>query len=218
MGSFIFPGHSDAGELRRFMSAALGVMAFMVVFFYFCKVHDLATAMFFAFGLGLMARGKMDAYFALFAFASANRETSFLLAVVFAVYYLGRMGWKGYVLSMGYQVFLYGAIRLCLVTIFADHPGVTMNIRPIENMLIFLRTPVLASIHWGLFGLVVWACVRRWREHPYFVRVAFVVLLPALLGVYLVVGWPYEIRVFAEVWPVVWIMSFQRSAVSLQNH
>jgi hypothetical protein len=52
----------------------------------------------------------------------------------------------------------------------------------------------------------VWACVRRWREHPYFVRVAFVVLLPALLGVYLVVGWPYEIRVFAEAWTVVWMM------------
>jgi hypothetical protein len=206
MGSFIFPGHSDAGELRRFMSAALGVMAFMVVFFYFCKVHDLATAMFFAFGLGLMAREKLDAYFAIFAFASANRETSFLLAVVFAVYFLGRMGWKGYVLSMGYQVFLYGAVRVCLLVIFADHPGVTMNIRPIENVMIFLRTPVLASIHWGLFGLVVWACVRRWREHPYFVRVAFVVLLPALLGMYLVVGWPYEIRVFAEAWPVVWMM------------
>jgi hypothetical protein len=38
------------------------------------------------------------------------------------------------------------------------------------------------------------------------VRVAFVVLLPALLGVYLVVGWPYEIRVFAEAWTVVWMM------------
>ena len=204
MASFIFPGQLNESELRRFVLAALGVLVFMILFFLEGKPYDLSTAMFFAFGLASIVRGKWSSYFALFAFASVNRETSFLLAMVFGVYQFGRVGWKGWLLPFAYQAYLFLAIRVCLLTIFAANPGVTMMIRPLENLRDFVSSPIAAIVHWFGFAIVIRICLRRWKFAPETVKVAFAVMMPALMVMYLVLGWAFEVRVFAEVFPVVW--------------
>jgi hypothetical protein len=209
MVSIIFSSQSNESSLRRFVLAWLGVLVFVFIFFLECKVYDPSTALLFAFGLGLMARGKWDVYFAVFAFACVNRETSFLLAMVFAMYglvdkWIG--GWKAWALAVGYQVFLFAAIRVCLVTIFADNPGVMMLVRPGENVRGFMELPVLCIVHWGSFAALFWMGLRRWAFAPQLVKVALMVMIPTLMVLYVVLGWSYEVRVFAEVFPVVWWM------------
>jgi hypothetical protein len=130
----------------------------------------------------------------------------FLLTLVFMVFYFGRMGWKLYLLSVGYQGFLWAAVRICLMVIYAGYPGVAMMVRPLENLQVFLHYPIWSVVHWAAVVLVVWMVVRRQQSAGRLMRVAFWVMAPVLMVMYLVLGWAFEVRVFAELFPVVWVM------------
>jgi hypothetical protein len=204
LGILYLPGRAGRNEFLRSMLAALGVAGFLFLFLKERKVYDLGTAMWFALALGLLARRKMDHYFAAFTFASVNRETTFLLMLVFMAYFFGKMGWKEYAISVGYQGYLFAAVRVCLVMIFASYPGVDMLVRPLENLQAYMS--VAGLVQAALFGVVLWWCMRNLPRVPRILQVAFLVMMPTLIVLYIVLGWPYEIRVFAEIWPVVWII------------
>lgn len=212
---YFFSSQMQDDILRWFVWSAFGVLVFMLVFFIRRKSYDLSTAMFFAFGLGMMAQRKWNEYFALFAFANVNRETSVLLMVVWGIYALGDKGLrgKGYWVALGYQGYLFMVIRICLMVIFANNPGVAMLIRPIENLRLFAAEPGWAVVHWIIWGAIL---VSGFRFHvPGVARVAFWVLMPALTLMYLVMGVSFEIRVFAELFPVIWyqVSSFRLRGV-----
>lgn len=192
-------------DLQIFILAAAGVIVFLVVFFYCAHSYDLATGTFFAFALGLLARGKLVQYLAVFAMANLNRETTFLLILVFAVYFFFRLPWQKYAALIVAQLVLFLGARIWIMTMFASHPGDSVFIQPIENLQRFLEYPLASTVHWLLFALVLWLCARRWRSAPRFLQVALLVMLPVQLILYLVIGWAFEIRVFAEVFPVVWV-------------
>jgi hypothetical protein len=193
-------------DLYEFMIAVVAVIAFMFVFFLECKVYDLSTAAFFSWALGLLARGRIVQYLAVFAAANINRETSLLLAVVFAVYEFRRMSWSRYLLLMLLQLMAAGAIRYVLMAIYAGNPGMAMLVRPLENLHDFLFYPGRSVLHWAVIGVVTWLCLRRWTDQPRILQVAFLVLAPTLMVLYLMLGWAFELRVFAEIYPVVWVM------------
>jgi hypothetical protein len=191
-------------DLVDFLVAFAAVEIFMLLFIGHRKVYDLATAAFFAACIGLMARGHLWKYLGMFALANFNRETSFLLAGVFLVYFFGQLPWRKYLVLAGSQVLLILAIRLIIVTIYADAPGVDMLVRPIENLQVFVGMPVFAIVHWAGFVTVIWLCARRWRNTPRILQVAILVMMSSLMLMYLILGYAFEIRVFAEVYPVVW--------------
>lgn len=193
-------------DLKIFILATAGVLTFMVVFLNQCKVYDLATAAFISLGLGLMARGKLLHYLLMFVVANFNRETMFLLTMVFIVYFFWRLEWKRYLLAISCQLVSFGLVRALLMIRFADNPGAVMLVRPVENLQMFLTSPLFSLVHWAGFALVVWICLRRWMSTPRLLQMTFVVMMPALLIMYLVIGWAFEVRIFAEVYPVVWVM------------
>lgn len=178
----------------------------MVVFFNDCKIYDLATAAFFAWCLGFLARGQLGAYLGTFALANINRETTIFLVIVFLIYSLGRLDWRRYLVLGALQLGLFMATRLSIMSLFADRQGDAFLIRPLENLQLFLQSPMWSLAHWALIALVLWLCLRRWRSSHRLLQVAFLVMAPALLILYLVAGWAFEVRVFAEVFPVVWVM------------
>lgn len=193
-------------DLRIFLLAAAGVLVFMIVFLYFCKPYDLATGMFFAFALGLLARGRLLFYLGVFALASLNRETTFLLIMVFAIFFFFRLPWRRYLLWVFLQALLLVLVRLTITTLYASNPGASMRFEPLSNFQHFLQDPLLSLSDLVMLALVLWMCARRWKEAPQLLRVALVVMLPLQLVLYLVLGNSFEIRVFAEVYPVVWAM------------
>lgn len=201
MVSTIYPSPS-VEPLRR----SLAVIVFMALFFFECKVYDLASAAFFAFGLGLMARQEWDGYFLVFVLGCMNRETMALLPLVYAVHFWGKMSWRLWTVVLLYQGLLFGVVRVCLMILFSSSPGAAFWFRLSENVNIFLDRPWWGLVHWLLLGLVMWLCVRRWREQPRLMRSAFVVMMPVLMALYLVFGWIGEVRVFAEMYPVMWLM------------
>jgi len=193
-------------DLREFFIAVLAVEVFMFVFFMECKIYDLSTAMFFALALGLLVRGKFKEYYLLFPLACSNRETMFLLVIFFMVYYFARLESRDWIVGTAYQGFVFIIVRLYMMEIFADNAGVPFLFRPLENFADYWKHPWQSLFFLGGVLIVTWMCMRNWREKPMFLRTAFVVLAPSLMVLYIFFGWAFEVRVFAEVYPVVIVM------------
>lgn len=188
------------------MVAAIAVEVFMIVFYQERKVYDLSTAVFFAYGLGWIARRKYALYFLAFPLACINRETTFLLTIIFAVYGCWRIDWKTWIFGLGYQGVVFGVVRLFLVTHFADLPGGDFLFRPLENLYQFLMVPLLTATHLCVFIAVTWLCLRNWKMKPSLLRTSFLILATSITMLYLVFGWAFEVRVFAEVFPIAWAL------------
>lgn len=203
MVSTISRSHFDLEPLQR----ALAVMACMLLFFYECKVYDLSSAMFFAFGLGLLVRRAWLRYLLVFALGCLNRETIVLLTLVFAVHYWDRLDRKTWLTLLTLQLIIFVSLRLWLLTIFALSPGVPYWWRLTANLLIFQKDVKFMLWHLLGFGLVLSPCILRWQLQPIFIRQAFSLLLPALTVLYLIFGWVGELRVFIEAFPVIWYMT-----------
>src|SRR5215208_210614 len=104
--------------LFEFLISSLGVEVFMSVFSLNSKVYDLSTAMFFAFSFGLLARGKLKAFYLLYPLACLNRESMLLLSLFFAVHFLTRLKLVQYGFSLAYQGSAWLVTRWILMKIF----------------------------------------------------------------------------------------------------
>lgn len=191
--------HSKDRDLQAFMAAALAVPVFLLVFMRDFKVYDIATAAWFALSIGLLARGKLGSYYLLFPIGCLNRETAFLMTLLFIVYFARSPRWAGVM----YQAIVYVLVRALVLMAYADQPGVTLLFRPVENIHEFAAHPVQSVIHWTGFALITWLCLRNWSAQPRLLRQAFLVFAPALMMMYLFFGVSFEIRVFAEIYPVI---------------
>jgi hypothetical protein len=197
-------------DIREFLLAALAVEIFMLVFFWECKVYDLSTAMFTAFLLGWLARGQLGLYHGIFPFACINRETAFLLIIIFAVYSVGRLTVFSWIKGVAYQALVYLAIRIFLVLHFAGSTGEPFWFRPADNLQMYIDAPLQSIIYLAGMVLVLWVCLRRWKQQPALLRTAFLVMAPSLAILYMFFGFTFEIRAFAEVYPVIVVMSTWR--------
>jgi len=209
MGSNICLQRSNDDDLREFLAAILAVEVFMMIFFLDSKVYDLSTAMFFAFGLGFLARGLFAEFYVMFPLTCLNRETSFLLIVIVAIYFFRRLSYASWIIGILYQILAFMITRLWMMEIFANSPGESYYFRPVEIFGDHLERPWQSLILVSSVILVVWMCTRNWREKPMLLRTAFVVLAPSLTMMYFLFGWVFEIRVFAEVYPVMGVLMFQ---------
>jgi hypothetical protein len=186
------------------LRAGVGVMVLCGLGFRFAAIYDLPTAITFALGLACLARGYWRAYMWIFLLGCVNRETTALLTLVFMIYFYKRMGWGVWLGGIALQAWMWLVVRVQIVMIFADSPGADFWFRPRENVEAFILQPWLGAFHWAGFGLVIWLCLRKWQRKPALLRTAFAVLMPVSVGLYLVLGNAFELRVFAEVFPVVW--------------
>ncbi len=190
---------------REFALASMATVIFMALFFFARKSYDMATAAFFALMLALLARRRFLVYALVFPIACLNRETAFLMTLVF-IFHLYPEGPARWVLGAIYQAVVYVLIRIGVMWMYADNPGVSFLFRPIENLQVFLHSPG-SVVHWSLFALATWLCLRNWDRKPLVFRQAFIVMAPSLLFLYLVFGWSFEIRVFAEVYPAAFALA-----------
>lgn len=179
------------------------------------KVYDIATVMFFALSLGLLARGKLSMYYLVFIIASINRETTFLLTLFFIVYFYNKLPFRQYCLGVAYQGTSYIAIKLAIMAVYAGVPDTLMQWRPVEVIQGYVDDPVwFAVLLFGFFlGFIVLA-LRRWSDKPPLLRVAFLTIFPVQLILHIFLGYSYEIRVFAEAFPILLLLS----AWSIQAH
>ncbi len=171
------------------------------------KPYDIATTMFFALSFGLLARGKFNLYYLLFVVASINRETTFLLTLFFIIYFFNKMPFRQYCLGVLYQGLAYLIVKMLIMGFYANVPGTPMQWRPLEVIQGYVDKPVLFAVFFLIFFLALLVLsVRQWNDKPMFLRVAFGTIFPVQLILHIFLGYSYEIRVFAEVFPVIFML------------
>jgi len=182
----------------------LWVFALFVVglsLFWFERLpSDWATAFLFTLAFLFLAQGKMLAYILLYPIVCLNRETAFLLTVFF-LFYVHKVYVPLDVAIFIYQVVVWFAVRISLMIIFLHNGGLNAWISPLQNFQKFIAHPWHSLLHIVITVIILYLVLKGWKRKPLFLRTAFVVMAPLLLIMYWILGQPFEVRVFWEVYP-----------------
>jgi len=179
------------------------------VFFGFGYMYDFTLLFLFTLGLWLLHRGHWAAYMLIFALGTLNKETTILLSLVFALYYWNRMRLQRFVALGGLQILLFGLIYAALIRRFRNNPGGSVEWHLPDQIAAFQS--LSAQSPWTL---VLWAAAvlviailaaRGWRTKPYFMRCALP-LAVILVPLFLLFGYPFEIRDLLELYPILAIL------------
>jgi len=108
-------------------------------------------------------------------------------------------------------------VRLALTTIYAHNPGADYQLHWLDHLWYLWLAPKPNILALGLYGGALAAGLWHWREQPAFLRAA-AIIIPIVFGVYWVLGYPGEIRVCLEAYPVLYLLTWNTTARVLGAH
>jgi hypothetical protein len=181
---YLYEAFYGRGEI----AALVSFLFLMMLTFVETKVYDYATAAFFALSLGLLARGKHGVFLLVFPFATLNRETTFLLTLFYAVYFVGKLPLQKYLASLSVQTAVYLLIKFITASVFSGNEGQDAYLY--LDMMLASRSYLILLLFPFLYFFL--------RNKPEFIRKSFWMIFPAQVALYLLFGQPLEVRVFAE--------------------
>jgi hypothetical protein len=179
-----------------------GVFAVIIVLgfhTYIKKDYDIPTAFLFTLIFYLWTKEKYALTIPLFALSCINRETTIIIVPVL---FLLRVKWHIHI----YQVAVWIGVNTITHEAFSDSAGSSALIRPVENILAYTGNPA-ATIVMSLVATVVVVMFMKNATRQF---KTFMLLLPVLFALHIVAGYPYEIRVFAEVLPILFLGSLMK--------
>lgn len=172
----------------------------------FRHIYDLPALFLFTLGLAALAHRRWWAFLIIYAVGCINKETTLFLSLVFALWYARRVEpglfWRLLLMQAG----IYLLIRLPLLWAFRDNPGGTLTLYLGLHLRIYQQVLALALVHALAFVLVTLACAHGWREKPRGLRRAAVGLLAVLIPLFFLFGFPFEVRVFYEVFAPIYLL------------
>jgi hypothetical protein len=180
-------------------------------------IYDIATALFSVTATCLIIKEDYTAYLLIFPLAVLNRETAFILILVWVVLALGRMEPFKFYFLLTCQIVIYISLTAVVRTEYADNPGRDLYLELGNNLTRLTSiTPetVTAYAMTLLFILLVYLAVKNWKRKPPLLLLV-TSLLVILQGVmYLLFGIVGEIRVFAEVMPFILMLALWDIAIA----
>ena len=184
--------------------------------------YDLPVLCLFTWGIVCVARRRWTWLLVCYSVACFNKETTVLLTVMFAVCYAQehRSGW--YWRLIGMQIGIYGCVRGALLYIFRQFPGQVVEYHVMDHILVYLHHPVKTCACLIAIGLFVLLMIYDLRSKPVFLKRALLAVLPLMVALYCLFGFPYEFRVFYEVYGLIILLCvpsrycMPRSAVTLR--
>ncbi|MEJ5201904.1 MAG: hypothetical protein WHV66_06675 [Anaerolineales bacterium] len=175
----------------------------LFLFFGFGYIYDFTTLFLFTLALAWMAQKKWLAYLSVFVLACVNKETAILLPLVFFTHYKdqNRMPRLRFLTLLVVQVIIYALVKGWLFFEFRNNPGELVEIHLTEYQMVLQKQPWVGIISLFIFAILLLLVFRNWKHKPLFLRHALIMVLP-LLALIVAFGFPYEFRVFYEVYPV----------------
>lgn len=171
-------------------------------------IYDFGILFLFTLGLALLAHARYKWFVILFPFICLAKETAVLLTIFFAVFYVSRLNRRTYLRMLFLQGFVYVIVRVALTIAFRDNPGGNIDYHVSEWLLAISISPILLLSFYGILGIVIAILVMfYWKDKPIFLRYSVVVMVPILLSLHFMFGIPYELRVFYEVFPALYLLS-----------
>lgn len=167
-------------------------------------IYDIATLALTTYALALLVRQRWTVYLFVFLLACINKETTILLAFIFALHYFRRMERRRFAVLFGTQIVIFAAVKGALTLAFSSTPGSIAEVHLAENLQRLALVPILPEATLMLVCLSV-LILYRWREKPVFLKHALW-MLPPLFILGMVSGMIDEYRIFYEVYPVVLLL------------
>jgi hypothetical protein len=167
------------------------------------QVNDFTTLLLFSLGLKFMAQAKWKLFFLVYIIGCLNKETTILLSLVFFVCFWHRTKdiffWKLLIAQMT----IYTGLRFAIMWKFHNNPGGIVENHFWEHVSAIQAAPrlVLTNIFLGM--LLILLIVMNRNKKPFFLKRAALGLVPTLFILYLLWGYPLEIRVFYEAYPII---------------
>lgn len=164
---------------------------------------DIPSILFFTLGLVLLHRRNWVLFYPLLAVATLNRETSCFLTVAYVAVALGREKGTRIALQVCAQLLLWCAIKYWLHLLYLSNPGEGLCLWNVRANLDFLTQPRAYPLFLSNLGYCWIPVLLFWRRIPdCFVRRTVAVVPVFFAGMFLV-GNMWELRIYAELIPVV---------------
>jgi hypothetical protein len=188
----------------------------LIPFFTHGYVYDLTVLFLFTLELALLAHFRWWLFLLIFPLVCLNKETAFLLTLVFAVYFWrdGRLSRGRYLEALVFQGVVFVTIKLGLTWIFRNNPGAAMAFHLSRHLRVYRQNPILTLAYGSFLALLTFLTFYRWSEKPKLLLSGTLMSIP-LSFLYLLGGWPFELRVFYEVYPVVFLLCAHSVALGL---
>ncbi len=171
-------------------------------------IYDLGILFLFTLGLALLGHRRFPWFILIFPFICLAKETAVLLTIFYAIFYFRRLYRPTYLVFLSLQIALFTLIRIGLTIAFRDNPGGNIDYHVSEWLLALSISPTLLFSFYGIFGAVIAILViSYWKDKPVFLRYFIGIILPILILLHTIFGIPYELRVFYEAFPVLYLLS-----------
>ena len=203
---YLILAFTDDNGKAAFLAALCHELIYIILFKE-GKIYDMATAFFFTLCLAFLARRKFVLYCIVFVVASLNRETTFILAIFFAVYFIRHIPFRQYFYMGVFQFMAYFMIRAGIMAAFANRPGTAFLLRPAQNIRMFLDDPISTTIILASAAILFIFIFHKWEQKSYFLRSAFFIMVPIQIILHLMMGWGMELRVYAETFPIMILLA-----------
>lgn len=166
------------------------------------KPYDYGTIVLFPLAFYLLAWKRFGWYLILFPVITLNRETSFLLIFAFVLYAYDILPPAKFAGSLLLQAGTWAVIYGALIWIFKDAPGASV-VTSYDPMGVYLRTPAMLLSLPALW-IISRGIYKKWGRLPTIVQVGVVVFAWQVV-LHLLAGYPFEFRVLAESFPLLYI-------------
>ncbi len=203
---YLYLTHSPDKE-RATLGAYLGAWLLLFLTVWQHKPYDMTTAFLMTLSFLLIERDNRRALMWLFPLICLNKETAFFVALLFAVWHWRKILLSDWLMGVSFMGIVYVIIQASIRLTFASAPGTGNPLRLADNLQLFAASPLASLIHVSALALILWLVFRSWDHKPLLLRTAFLVIFPLLFVLYLVTGWAFEVRVFVEVFPVVYLLA-----------
>lgn len=211
--------YDETEEIIPVMAVFVGTL----LFGYNRLPYDLTTAFLFTLAFLYIFRADKVKYLVVFTLACLNRETAFLLILFYAVlsliFFIGykQLSYRYTLTMLLLQVYIYTLITYCLHLAFQYNAGSTLWVEPWQNLMRFANNLLLTLLHLSVTGVILWMVFRDWKYKSTYLKLAFWVIAPVMVLMYIVCGQNYEVRVFWEIYPVVGLLMIPKANLNLRK-
>ena len=178
----------------------------LLPFFNWGYIYDLPQLFLSTIAFYFIASNKKILYFFVFALAVLNKETSIVLIIPSLLLFWNQKNPKAINVLLGYviQLTIFLLIRMPLYIYYKNNPGVNLDFHFVDHLRAFVGYPIASIIFWLIAILIVSLAFYKWKKKPAILNLGlcsgFVLLILFFIG-----GFPFEFRVFYEVYGVVTI-------------
>lgn len=190
-------------SLRNDISLIISFSLVTLIITRYSNYYDFASAFFMLVMLLLWMEKKTLIFLLVFALASLNRETAILIVPVLFLFRRSNALWV--------SILLFALIRFTLADVYADAGGQAMYVQVAKNISIHLKYWYVSII---LLSFSLYLAVIVFRKALTIRPEIFLyitIITPSLFAIYIVFGYAFEIRVFAEVLPMLFMSAFMKN-------